>query len=83
MGFFSSSSKSSAKNPQSGCANSFSSSSAGNTNEDNTSGGNDYNNESDSNVPTVNLTEQRLQDWKAGGILVGNLNNNGNPNPYA
>ena len=83
MGFFSSSRKSSAKNPQSGCANSFSSSSAGNTNEDNTSGGNDYNNESDSNVPTVNLTEQRLQDWKAGGILVGNLNNNGNPNPYA
>eukprot|EP00571_Detonula_confervacea_P004889 CAMPEP_0172318328 /NCGR_PEP_ID=MMETSP1058-20130122/34573_1 /TAXON_ID=83371 /ORGANISM="Detonula confervacea, Strain CCMP 353" /LENGTH=1062 /DNA_ID=CAMNT_0013033141 /DNA_START=174 /DNA_END=3362 /DNA_ORIENTATION=+ len=62
MGFFSrkssgNNSGSGAINPQSGCANSFSSS----------SGQSESQESSDINVPTVNLTEQRLLDWKAGG----------------
>eukprot|EP00581_Thalassiosira_minuscula_P009944 CAMPEP_0183709466 /NCGR_PEP_ID=MMETSP0737-20130205/5506_1 /TAXON_ID=385413 /ORGANISM="Thalassiosira miniscula, Strain CCMP1093" /LENGTH=962 /DNA_ID=CAMNT_0025937581 /DNA_START=179 /DNA_END=3067 /DNA_ORIENTATION=+ len=64
VGFFS---RRSAKNPQSG-ANSFSSSSAQSESQDS---------QSDANVPTVNLTEQRLQDWRAGGVSVGNDGSHG------
>ena len=69
--------KSSAKNPQSG-ANSVSSSSGGKSSDEYGTHGS----ESSDNVPTVNLTEQRLQDWKAGGVLMGGANG-GNPTPYA
>ena len=56
--------ESGAKNPQSG-ANSFSSSSAQSESQGS---------QSDVIVPIVNLTEQRLLDWKAGGLTVDDDN---------